>query len=286
MRVVDSHVHIYPPEVISDWEKIGEKEPYFNVLVRGKVHKWATVEDLIAQMDSDGISQSLIFGFAFSDLALCRLCNDYVISAVKRYPDRLKGLAVVPPLVRGAISEIERCRQNGLIGVGELFPEGQDFDLADARETWRLVGACHEMGMFLLVHTAEPVGHDYPGKGNVGPKEAAAFCLNHPEITVIFAHFGGGLWMYELMPEMRLALSNAYYDTAAAPFLYEPQIFKAIEASGLAYKFLYGSDYPILSLNRYKKLFEGIDIGNSVLKSIFSDNFEHVCQDDGLSMKR
>ena len=52
----------------------------------------------------------------------------------------------------------------------------------------------------------------------MGPKEAAAFCLNHPEVKVIFAHFGGGLWIYEMMPEMKLALKNAYYDTAAAPF--------------------------------------------------------------------
>ena len=42
-------------------------------------------------------------------------------------------------------------------GVGELFPQGQDFDIADARETWRLAAACHETGMFLLIHTAEPV---------------------------------------------------------------------------------------------------------------------------------
>ena len=277
MKIVDCHVHVYPPEVISDWERIAEGEPYFGMLARSKVHKWATVEDVIAQMDADGIEQSFIFGFAFSDLSLCRLCNDYIISAVKSYPDRLKGLAVVPPLAKGALREIERCKEEGLVGVGELFPQGQDFDIADPRETWRLAAACHEMGMFLLIHAAEPVGHDYPGKGSVGPKEAAAFCLNHPEVRVIFAHFGGGLWMYELMPEMKLALSNAYYDTAAAPLLYEPKIFKAIEASGLTHKFLYGSDYPILSMARYKKLFSQFEGNESFFKSIFFDNFKKFC---------
>jgi len=274
VRIVDCHVHVYPPEIIRDWKRIAESEPYFGMLARGKVHRWATADDVIAQMDADGIEQSLIFGFSFGDLALCKLCNDYVISTVKEHPDRFKGMAVVPPLAKGAVKEIERCREEGLIGVGEIFPQGQDFDITDPRETWRLAAACHEMNMFVMIHTAEPVGHDYPGKGNVGPKEAAAFCLNHPEVKVIFAHFGGGLWIYEMMPEMKLALKNAYYDTAAAPFLYAPAIFKAIDAAGLAGKFLYGSDYPILSLERYKRLLAQLDMSDDFLKSIFGYNFE------------
>ena len=140
--------------------------------------------------------------------------------------------------------------------------------------------------MFLLIHTAEPVGHDYPGKGNVGPKEAAAFCLNHPEVRVIFAHFGGGLWVYELMPEMKLALSNAYYDTAAAPLLYEPEIFKAIEASGLTHKFLYGSDYPILSMARYKNFLIGLKEMKVFSSPSFSITSKSFVPFDGLSIKR
>ena len=66
------------------------------MLARSKVHKWATVEDVIAQMDADGIEQSFIFGFAFSDLSLCKLCNDYVISAVKAIQIALRIGSVAP----------------------------------------------------------------------------------------------------------------------------------------------------------------------------------------------
>ena len=113
----------------------------------------------------------------------------------------------------------------------------------------------------MLVHTAEPVGHDYAGKGNVGPREAAAFCQNHPETRVVFAHFGGGLWLYEQMPEMRRILANAWYDTAAAPFLYAPGVFDALFASGAGSKILYGSDSPLLALPRYLRLLEGTRLG-------------------------
>ena len=249
--IIDCHVHVYPPEIVRDRDGIARTEEHFALLTGGKVHKWGTVEDVIARMDEDGVDVSWIFGFAFGDLGLCSICNDYVAEAVKKYPSRLVGLAVVPPMARGFDREIARCREKGLAGVGEIFPQGQNLDLSDARQTWRLAGTVDENGMFLLVHSAEPVGHDYAGKGNVGPREAAEFCLHHPEVRVIFAHFGGGLWMYELMPEMRLALSNAYYDSAAWPWLYEPAVLAAMEKAGVANKILYGSDFPILSYRRY-----------------------------------
>ena len=112
-----------------------------------------------------------------------------------------------------------------------------------------------EAALCVLWHTAEPVGHGYAGKGNVGPREAAAFCTNHPEVRVVFAHLGGGLWLYELMPEMRLYLSNAMYDLAALPWLYDARVLDAIEAAGVTGKFLMGTDFPILDSTRYEKMF-------------------------------
>lgn len=272
VMIVDSHVHVYPPEVIRDAAKISATEEHFAQLIGGKVHKWAMAEDVVEQMDKDGVDVSLIFGFAFKDLGLCALCNDYVIDAVRKFPDRFRGLAVVPPLARGSEREILRCREAGLVGIGEIFPQGQNLDLADIRQTWRLAGAAHELDMFLMFHSAEPVGHDYAGKGNVGPREAAEFCVHHPETRVIFAHFGGGLWMYELMPEMKLILSNARYDSAAWPWLYEPAILSAIAAAGVGDKILYGSDFPILSLQRYRKLVDASGASAVTAEKFLSGN--------------
>lgn len=250
--VIDVHVHVYPEELIRDQEFISRTEPHFDLLTHNKVHKWGTADELICAMDAAGIDQSWIFGFAFRDQGLCRFCNDYIIDAVRRWPDRLKGFAAVSPMARGCRAEIERCHDAGLVGVGELFPQGQNFALDDKRQTWRLAETCAERNMILSIHTAEPVGHEYAGKGNVGPREAAAFCVNHPAAKVIFAHFGGGLWLYESMPEMRLYLKNARYDTAAWPFLYDAQVMAAARAVGVASKMLYGTDWPILDRKRFE----------------------------------
>ena len=252
MRVTDTHVHVYPDEVIANADEIAKHEPYFKQLIESRVHRWATVKDVIRAMDEDGISESWICGFGFNDMNLCRLCNDYVLESVQAYPDRLRPLAVVSPLDPAAEGELVRCAELGAIGVGEIFPDGQQWDISDFRQTWKIGAICHELKLFLLVHTAEPVGHDYPGKGKVGPKEIIEFCTHHPELKSIFAHWGGGVWLYEHMPEIKRILKNARYDTAASPFLYDSAIYKTAFTAGVAEKLLYGSDFPLLRIKRYQ----------------------------------
>jgi len=265
---IDAHVHVFPPEIEKNCKKIAETEPHFGAICSGKVHKWGTAGDVVARMDIDGLDQAWVTGFAFRDPGLCRLCNDYVMDTVGSHQGRILGLAVVNPMSRGFEEEIGRCHDAGFIGVGELFPCGQVFDITDPRQTWRLVAACHERGMFLMLHVAEQVGHDYPGKGDVGPNEAAAFCANHPEVQAVFAHMGGGLWTYETMPGMKVVLQNAWYDTAAAPYLYSPDVFRAAVAAGAGGKLLYGSDFPLLGAERYEKMFASSGLDEAALAGI------------------
>ena len=252
--IIDTHVHVYPPEVRDGWQSIAEREALFGAEVRGRVHRWAEADDLIAAMDEDGVDESWICGFGFSDLGLCRMCNDYVIEQASLSGGRLKPIIAVPPLARGAGDEIARCAELGAIGVGELLPEGQGLNIEDIEETWRFAAECQENGLFVLLHVAEPVGRDYPGKGRSGPREAYMFAQNHPELHIVMAHCGGGLFLYEQMPDVRLTLKNVWYDITAAPFVYSPSILNSILASETAGKFLYGSDFPIMRLPRYMRM--------------------------------
>ena len=45
--IVDCHVHVYPPEIVRDAEKIARTEEHFALLIGGKVHKWAAAEDVV-----------------------------------------------------------------------------------------------------------------------------------------------------------------------------------------------------------------------------------------------
>ena len=268
--IIDAHVHVHTPETIRDWKDIAESEPYFGLLAGGKVQRWATAADVLAAMAQDGIDESWICGFAFNDLGRCREANDYVLEACAGSGGRLRPLCVVPPLARGAAAEVERCAALGAIGVGELFPDGQVWCVDDVRETWRLAAVCHENSLFLSVHAAEPVGRDYPGKGRTGPRELFALARNHPELRILMAHLGGGLFLYETMADAELELQNVYYDIAALPFLYDARMLSAAMAI-VPQKLLYGSDFPILRYPRYRAAIEGTVNGGGTA-ALFSEN--------------
>jgi len=261
MSNIDFHVHITPPDIIANWKKYAEKEPYFSLLSNSKHNKFATAQDIVAALEQKTsiFDRAVVFGFAFHDAGLCRYVNDYVIESVGQYPKRLTGFCVVSP--RGSrrgegAREIERCRSAGLKGVGELFPEGQGFDLEDKKETAFVTGACKELGIPLLLHANEPVGHFYAGKTDVTLWQIETFVTNNPGLDIVLAHWGGGIFLYEAMNELKEKFRNVYYDTAATPFLYDERIYRTAKALGLCEKILFGSDFPLLPHSRYLSALE------------------------------
>jgi predicted TIM-barrel fold metal-dependent hydrolase len=270
---IDCHVHITPPDIIANWEKYAEKEPYFAMLCSGKNNKFATAEEIIAVLETENalFDRAVVFGFAFRDNGLCRYVNDYVIEKVRRYPKRLTGFCVVSP--RGeAVKEIERCYSQGLAGVGELFPQEQGFDPANEEETAEITRVCSELDIPLLLHANEPVGHFYPGKTDVTLKQLETFVTNNPSLKIILAHWGGGLIFYETMREIREKFKNVYYDTAAAPFLYDERIYSIAKTMGLCEKILFGSDFPLLQHSRYIAAIEQSGLSDEEKRLVLGGN--------------
>jgi uncharacterized protein len=256
--LIDSHVHITDPAVISSMDVWRQKEPYFDLLCGSPKNRNVDVPELLEEMDRTGVDISVAFGFGFRHQDHCRAANDYTIRSVEQFPERLVGYAIVNPKEKGVVQELERCRKGGLKGVGEIMPLGQEIDITDPSTMEELCGFCGDHQWPVLVHINELVGHYYPGKTKDSIKEAEVLAENFPETTFIFAHLGGGLCFYETMPELRKRLSNVYYDTAALPFLYDRTLFAGLKGFGLMEKLVYGSDYPLLNLERYR---EKIDIG-------------------------
>lgn len=261
--IVDTHVHLFPPEIIRDWEKIAEREPHFGDFVRAGGRVWESAGGLLDAMDEDGVEESWICGFGFGDLGLCRACNEYAEASAAESGGRLKWLCVVPPMARGAGEEIAHCASRGAIGVGEISPVGQCWHIDEVRETWRVVGACHESGLYILLSAG----------GRDGPSDAYAFARNHPEAVIVMAGWGGGLFLRESAPEERIDLKNVYYDTATAHVVYDSPIFEA--AFRVApHKILYGSGFPLMTLPGYKKMIDETDMSSEDVDSLF---FRNAC---------
>jgi len=248
---IDFHVHVTPPEIIKNWERFAEKEPYFALLSRSPHNKFACAEDVIAMLGESGFDRAVVFGFAFRDPGLCRLVNDYVIDSIKRFPAELIGFISVAPHTAELEKEIDRCQAAGLTGIGEIFPEGQGFIIDNEKETRALAGICTERQLPVIIHTNETVGHYYAGKTAVSLEQIERFVEQNQELTMVLAHWGGGLMFYETMPKLRKKFRNVYYDTSATPFLYDAGIYRTALALGLCDKVLFGTDFPLLPPSRY-----------------------------------
>jgi uncharacterized protein len=249
--LIDCHTHIFPPQVISGREDYLKQEAWFAHLYGSPGARMASAEELIREMDRCGVDRSVVCGFAWESFDLYVETNTYLAEAVSRYPDRLIGFANVPPMHKGAVAELERCLDLGLTGLGELKADGQSFDLDDDAPLEPVLGFAAARGLPVLLHVSEPVGRLYPGKGGTSPRKAFNFALRHPDLKLIYAHWGGGLIFYELMPDVRGSLANVWYDCSASPYLYDPEIYRvAVTAAGSG-KILFGSDYPLISPERY-----------------------------------
>lgn len=249
--IVDFHTHILPPEMARYRERYLARDSTFRELFVSPEAKTATAEDLIDVMNEDGIDRSVVMGFGWTDSGLARETNDYIIDSVSRYPDRLTGFGGVNPgWGEAAVQEIERCAKAGLCGLGELHPYSQGFDLGDTRVMRPIAEVAREFGLIVTTHSSEPVGHQYTGKGDTGPEVLLRFIYALPGVTLICAHWGGGLPFYSLMPEVKDVLGNVYFDTAASPFLYDSRVFEVVSSLVGADKILFGSDFPILKPNR------------------------------------
>ncbi|MHB1005621.1 MAG: amidohydrolase family protein [Chloroflexota bacterium] len=249
--IVDVHTHIFPPELAGRRAESRERDLWFGLLYGHPRTGLASAEDLIAEMDANGVQAAVACAFGWVEHALCVQHNDYILAAASRYPGRiLPFVAVQPRAGRAAVAEVHRCVALGAVGIGELMPDGQGYAVDDESLVGPVVAAAVESGVPVMTHSSEPLGHEYPGKGTVTPGGIYRLALRFPRARLLCAHWGGGLPFYELMPEVAAALANVYYDTAASPFLYRPAIFSAAITAAGANKILFGTDYPLIGQAR------------------------------------
>ncbi|GAI63616.1 unnamed protein product, partial [marine sediment metagenome] len=213
--IIDFHTHVFPPQIKKNRSKYIDSDPCFAILYSEKNAKLATADELIASMDKAGVDISVIVNIGWTTHELCVETNDYILESIARYPQRLIGFCTVQPhSYEAAITEIERCAQEGIRGVGEIRPDIQLFDLRDEEVIEPLIKVIRKHKLILLTHASEPVGHNYPGKGAITPDMLYPFITSYPDLTIVCAHWGGGLPFYALMPEVKQAMNNVFFDTA------------------------------------------------------------------------
>ncbi|MDA8307896.1 MAG: amidohydrolase family protein [Deltaproteobacteria bacterium] len=251
--LIDVHTHIFPPDIITGRELFFAAEPEFQLLYGPAASKMASAEELVRSMDENGIDLSVVFGFPWRNTEILARHNAYVIEAAARFPGRLIPMACLDLLSGACAQEAEKMITAGARGLGELAVYSAGGNMDRVFDNFKQIAAlCREKEVALLVHANEPVGHQYPGKAPYGLDFYYGMAKAAAGATLIFAHWGGGLIFFELLKKQAPAeFANIFYDTAASPYVYRTEIYRAAAQAVGAGRILFGSDYPLLSPKRY-----------------------------------
>lgn len=253
--IIDFHTHIFPEDVLTSRD-IYLDDPGFKLLYSSEksvVTDHAGLADYIFQ---NRLSGAAAMSFPWYEEKHCLRQNEYMASIAGR--NNLYPYGMIPSGgTKSVRSYAEEIKGSGLYGIGEIAFYNGGMTESNVKFLRELLEASVEFSLPVCLHLNEPVGHQYPGKYEPSLSVVYELIKSVPDAAVILSHWGGGMLFYELMPEVRETLKNVYYDTAASPYLYRSDIYRtAVRIIG-AGKIVFGSDYPLLGISRYKSSIEG-----------------------------
>jgi predicted TIM-barrel fold metal-dependent hydrolase len=271
--IIDFHTHIFPDTIRDNREKFFPDEPAFKLLYQSPKSKLIGASELLNAMDENGVDKSVIFGFPWRNAETFCRHNDYIMNRVQKYPDRFAGLGCFALSGNQVIAEAERCLAGGLSGIGELafYQAGIDEFALDRMAP--VMKICAKADLPVLIHTNEPIGHNYPGKTPNTFAQIYDLIRRFADNKFILAHWGGGIFFFNLLKkDVKENLQNVYFDTAASPFLYDSKIYQiAIQLIGVD-KIVFGSDYPLLPPTRYFREMDEAGLAKTQAAQICGEN--------------
>jgi predicted TIM-barrel fold metal-dependent hydrolase len=251
MRVIDSHVHLYPPETNQNpaaWAEAAGEHAWAKMSLRRRrngspVQSFPSVDDLLREMDRCGVERCVLLGWYWLRAETCAQQNRFFAECVRQHGDRLSAFATLQPAAgrEVALAELGRARGEGLEGVGELSPHSQGYRIDDP-VFGEVLRVCGEWSLPVNLHVTDPNSREYPGRVETPLEDFLTLAREFPRANFILAHWGG---LLPLRETTAAELANLYYDTAASPLLYDDTVWRRFLAVVRHDRVLFGSDFPL-----------------------------------------
>lgn len=271
---IDCHVHV---------ESGPEGDDHLSPDLREAASRYFRGETVLPSIDEiasyyrERALMAVVFGV---DSALTtgqpRIPNEFVIEGATRHNDVLIPFASVDPR-RGAdgVAEARDLLAEGSVKGFKFHPNLQQFAPNDpvAYPLYKLIG---EAGAIALFHTGHSgIGAGLPGGGGVrlkygNPMLIDDVAVDFPELKVIMAH-PSFPWQDEAI-SIALHKPQVFIDLSGwSPKRFPTQLVEYVKR-GLQDQALFGSDYPLITPDRWVEDFATLDIDEVAARKILKEN--------------
>ena len=273
ITAIDVHVHLNDEAAIkARGEQVEQMARYFKQQERRPV----SIDEMADQYRARKMMAVIMNTSDETVTGLKPVPNDHIAEAVRKHPDVFLGFGIVDPWQgKVALKEIRRCKELGLHGLGEFNPARQHFLPSDTR-FYPLWEEAQKLGLPMLFHSGMAgAGAGTPGGMGVKLKYCQPIHLDDvaadfPELNIICAH-PSWPWQDEALAIDRHK-GNVYIDLSGwAPKYFPPQLVQQVN-SLIPDKALFGSDWPVIGVERWMTEFQQLDFKPEVRKKILLDN--------------
>jgi predicted TIM-barrel fold metal-dependent hydrolase len=201
--------------------------------------------------------------------------NEEVLAGAAEYPDVLIPFASVDPARPDAVERARRLIDEHDVRGFKFHPNLQAF-LPNDRVAYPLYEVIAEAGLPALFHTGHSgIGSGLPGGGGVrlkysNPIYVDDVAADFPEMPIVLAH-PSFPWQDEAL-SIAMHKPEVYIDLSGWSPKYFPPLLVRYANTMLKRQVLFGSDYPMITPERWLADFERLEIDDEVKALILKRN--------------
>jgi predicted TIM-barrel fold metal-dependent hydrolase len=266
MPIIDCHVHL------NHYRGINETKKFLSLEERLKA--------LLESMSNNNIDYSIILSSYKVDLD--SPSTSQVIDAIKKYNNKNNKLGVVAGFTIDNhtdedLKNYRRWLKNGLIKGIKLYCGYEHYYPYDEKYQ-RIYDMCIEYGSPLMIHTGDTFSNTAKIRFS-HPLNLDDVAVDNPELKIVMCHLGNP-WIVDCQ-EILYKNRNVYADisglivgnfTLSAEIHYINKIKELLNYVGNPHHLLYGSDWPISSMNSYLSFVQKLELNQDSLDLLMFKN--------------
>jgi predicted TIM-barrel fold metal-dependent hydrolase len=270
LDAIDVHVHAWAPGAAHDDPMLVQAAKYF-----GDVQPPNTLDDMAAYYRERRMG-CVVFTVDGKNQTAAHVSNDEVLAFAERNDDIVIPFVSVDP-TRGTagVREAERLIATGKVRGFKLHPQTQAF-YANDPAFYPFYEVIEAAKLPIIVHSGHSgMGTGMRGGGGIRLKYGNPMLLDDvavdfPDMPIIIAH-PSFPWQDEAL-SVCLHKPQVYIDLSGWSPKYFPPNLVQYANTQLKHKVLFGSDYPVLTPDRWLKDFAALPIKDEVRPLILKEN--------------